>query len=216
MSIKDASNWITNLKHELTKDDFVKLRELNNIPDYKDILSFVNLWLTEGIPFIFKDKPHLYEEIRYKIARGLSLDSKQISLIGSARTGFSYFREDDFKDFTIENSDLDFFIVSQLYFDSIKNEVEEDLKLEKTDESVTKLRQISRGFLCSWHFLNKYPTIKKVNATITNINKWLHTKDTAPKIRQKQNIWAGIKIYKDWHSVVQQHHVNIKYFINCK
>lgn len=209
MSIKDLSNWITSIKHELTKEDFVKLRNLNNIAD-EDIKSLVNLWITEGIPFIFKDKPYLYEKIRHKIASGLSLHSKEISLIGSARAGFSYHNK-ELTDFKIESSDLDLFIVSQFYFNSIKNEIEEELKSD-----IEKNNQIKKGFLNTWHFDNKYPNIKKVNATITNINNWLHEQNDMPKIhgRNKEGEipkWSGIRIYKDWNSAVQQNIISIKH-----
>ena len=45
----------------------------------------VRLWISEGIPFAFRKCPGLYEEVRDSLAKGLELDAKQISVVGSGR-----------------------------------------------------------------------------------------------------------------------------------
>ena len=47
------------------------------------------LWISEGIPFAFRKCPGLYGEVRDSLAKGLELDAKQISVVGSGRLGYS-------------------------------------------------------------------------------------------------------------------------------
>ena len=43
------------------------------------------LWISEGITFGFRKCPGLYEEVRDSLTKGLELDAKQISVVGSGR-----------------------------------------------------------------------------------------------------------------------------------
>ena len=52
-------------------------------------LGVIRLWITEGIPYAFKNHPLLYEEIRAFIAKGVSVHTKEVTLVGSARIGYS-------------------------------------------------------------------------------------------------------------------------------
>ena len=54
-------------------------------------LTLARLWLSEGIPFAFRQNPALYELIRAWIASRLGIDPKDVTLIGSARLGQSLF-----------------------------------------------------------------------------------------------------------------------------
>ena len=47
------------------------------------------LWVSEGIPFAFRECPALYEVARAWLAEQLGLDSREISLRGSGRLGYS-------------------------------------------------------------------------------------------------------------------------------
>jgi len=200
-----TSNWLKKLSYQVTKEDLENFRITQDIKEH-DIENFINLWLTEGIPFAFKDIPFLYQIIRYKLSKDLGIHSKNISLIGSARLGFS---STHFKNFNIENSDLDFFMVSQDYFDKIVEEIKNWLLEEQNDRKKTIKNQKERGFLNTWYIPNCHQYTKKVNTSVTNINTWLHNQDCLPKINKNPK-WAGIRIYRDWDAVVKQNILSLK------
>src|SRR3989338_4203942 len=89
----------------LLKDFFVKAKE-------SERLGIIRLWITEGIPYAFKDNPLLYEEIRTFIAKRVNVHTKEVTLVGSGRTGYSLKKKEWGRKFTPPNSDLDFTIIS--------------------------------------------------------------------------------------------------------
>jgi hypothetical protein len=76
--------------------------------------AIARLWLSEGIPFSFKQNPALYESVRDWLGTRLDVDPKEISLTGSGRIGQSLAPKKLGANFS-EDSDLDFFIVSNTY-----------------------------------------------------------------------------------------------------
>jgi len=77
--------------------------------------GIIRLWITEGIPYAFRDQPLIYEEIREFIAKGVNIHSKEVTLVGSGRIGYSLKKKVWGKTFT-DSSDLDFTIISnELY-----------------------------------------------------------------------------------------------------
>lgn len=84
-------------------------------------LALARLWLSEGIPFAFRQNPALYEQIRSWLASRLSIDPKEITIIGSARLGQSLSGERFGAPFS-ERSDLDFTTVSASLFERLASE----------------------------------------------------------------------------------------------
>ena len=72
-------------------------------------MAIARLWLSEGIPFAFKDCPAIYESIRVWLSSRLLVHPKDISITGSARLGQSLAPQKLGKEFSHE-SDLDLFI----------------------------------------------------------------------------------------------------------
>lgn len=83
--------------------------------------SIARLWLSEGIPYAFKESPILYEEIRSWIATRLDIDPKEISMTGSGRIGQSLAPSKLGTDFS-EKSDLDLFIISENLLNRLRND----------------------------------------------------------------------------------------------
>ena len=46
-------------------------------------ITLAQLWMTEGIPFAFEERPAVYESIRIWLGRELGVHAKQIGLTGS-------------------------------------------------------------------------------------------------------------------------------------
>src|SRR5580704_15190362 len=50
---------------------------------------FVRAWLAEGLPWVFREAPALYGVFRRDIATRMDVDGHEVTLVGSARLGFS-------------------------------------------------------------------------------------------------------------------------------
>lgn len=213
----------------------VKLRELYPDPlllrdvyckiNNNERLGVIRLWITEGIPYAFKDHPLLYEEIRAFIAKGVSVHTKEVTLVGSARIGYSLSEKEWGRKFN-NNSDLDFTIVSNdLYkrtvqdFQKWANDLESRRIAPKDDkEMLTWIKnieyldqKISKGFiqlkLIPYHI--NYSEVKKCYDTIWLLKKKLIDTLIAPNISE-----ASIRVYSSWESCIKQLRINFKYALN--
>jgi len=198
--------------------------------DIKDIFSnaseterygIIRLWITEGIPYAFKDEPLIYENIRDFISKGVNVNSKDVTIVGSGRIGYSLKKKVWGKTFT-HLSDLDFTIISnelfsKLVFDfkrwvsdieskKLKPRAENELKgwlgsIEVVD------RNIPKGFIYTKNLLpySNYQTVRKCYGTMNKLQERLSKTQNAPKISD-----ASIRVYSDWKSCIRQLHVNFK------
>jgi hypothetical protein len=89
----------------------------------REILA--RLWLTEGIPFAFQGTPSVYEEIRGWLSHRLNVHPKEITLVGSARIGYSLAAPPDLGKPFGKHSDLDLCVVSADLFRRFVEAVEQ-------------------------------------------------------------------------------------------
>ena len=164
------------------KGSYLKSSEMfSAIKDLKqnELTGLVQLWLTEGIPFLFQNNPFVYENMRIFLAQRISINPKQITLIGSARTGYSM-DPNKFGRAISNNSDLDFTIVSESIFQNCKTEFlswerdfNDEIILPKNEkersywiENVKLVPfNIARGFIDTHKVPNyeQYPIISRLN-----------------------------------------------------
>jgi hypothetical protein len=90
-----------------------KFREALHLASRRSREEVVRLWLTEGIPFAFRGRPIAYEEVRTWLGARLVVCPKEITIVGSARIGFSLAGRQFGRPFNSE-SDLDFAVTSGL------------------------------------------------------------------------------------------------------
>ena len=83
------------------------------------------LWITEGIPFAFQGNPSIYEEMRGWLSHRLSVHPKEITLVGSARIGYSLASPPELGRPFGKHSDLDLCIVSATLFKQFEEAVEQ-------------------------------------------------------------------------------------------
>lgn len=204
-------------------------------PNYKDIIDSANiagtaelyaisrLWLSEGIPFAFRQLPGLYEIIRDWIAQRLEIHPKELTLIGSARQGSSLAPlPKTGKPFGSE-SDLDWSAISKSLFEKCKTEYLSwvaDYKInivhprnptEKKywdDNLIMCHKALQRGFIDpnkipTW---DRYPVTQLVGNTMWLIKAKCQESEGAPSFKK-----ATIRIYRDWHSFINQLATNLKY-----
>ena len=76
----------------------------------------IHLWLSEGIPYVFRDVPIAYEIVREWLAHHFEVHPKDIVLVGSARLGYSLASNPHFGKQFDEASDIDLAVVSRPLF----------------------------------------------------------------------------------------------------
>ena len=213
-----------------------QLRDLlDHYPDadrLKEILSqssrrgreiFVRLWLTEGIPFAFRKCPAIYEDLRGWLGSRLEIHPKKISLLGSARTGFSMARPPEYgRDFS-HYSDLDFAIVSlELFkqFEDTFNEFERDYLSTAISPRHERervfwganlefgKRNLPLGFFDADKipYFDRYPISQQVGQAMWVVAKKLEVTPETPKVKK-----ASLRVYKNWESLIERVSLNLRW-----
>lgn len=182
--------------------------------------AFVQLWMTDGIPYAFRDCPAVYASMRAWLGRRLGVHAKAISLTGSGRFGESWVPRKLGRAFGPE-SDLDLFLVSLSFFDRVqeefrrwrdeyvrgevlpRNEAEE----RYWDEHRTRGPEVlGRGFLDTrmiptWR---RYETSQDVAQAMWILKRRLEATPNAPRTKG-----ASIRVYRDFSSLVAQESLNL-------
>ncbi len=183
-------------------------------------IAFARLWLSEGIPFAFRECPGLYESVRSWLSVRLDVHAKEINLYGSARLGFSLTPSKLGKRFD-QSSDFDFFVVSSALFGNMKEEfVRWSLDFESGMVTARNSREnkfwkdnnrrgphlIDRGFLDQKMVpnLSSYCTIQRISQVMWLLVEKLKCTKGAPTPRE-----ASIRCYSTWDGFVRQNILNL-------
>ena len=183
--------------------------------------GIIRLWITEGIPHAFKNAPLLYEEIRQFISNGVNVHSKEVTLVGSGRIGYSLKKKVWGKPFT-NKSDLDFTIISNVLYNNLVIDFQKwvgDIESKRlTPKTVYELkgwlgsievvnRNIPNGFIYTKNLLpyKEYPAVRKCYSTMYILKDKLSETRDAPKVSD-----ASIRVYSDWKSCIRQLNINFK------
>ena len=188
----------------------------------RERLGIIRLWITEGIPFVFKNNPILYEEVRSYIAYYLNISPKEVTIVGSARVGYSLTNKEWGREFIPSKSDLDFAIISNsLYNDLVKDFQQwvKDITLYETkpnspDQMIRWLEAIKtvdnnipKGYINvkQLYGTKKYKTVQKCKQTMYELKKKLEKTLNAPAIHD-----SSIRIYSNWAKCIKQLEINFK------
>ena len=185
------------------------------------------LWVSEGIPFAFRDCPALYEEVRTWLAMGLELDPKEISMGGSGRLGYSLASNRWGEAYRPRSSDLDFFAVSERLFEGLRRDFtrwsddydngavvprsEQEGRYWQANRQEAP-RCIEKGFLDSWRVPNRpsYRVFSKANNRLAGLRAKLRETDPGPKPPGT----LTLRCYRDWRSYERQLTLNLKYAVD--
>jgi hypothetical protein len=183
---------------------------------YSALKRFAGIILTEGVPQAYNEFPLAFEFARSKAAEILGIHPKQISLIGSARIGYSLNPNQLGKAFDAAMSDIDLFAISDALFALLAAEHTRFIKLwtagdiqprheiqrgfwesSKTQDPIN----IRRGFLDSNHIptFEDFPVARKFGEAAFKFHANLEN-FSGNKIGKK----ASIRIYQDWESAIRQ------------
>lgn len=210
-SLKQESEKLTAvyLDPVLLKDYFTKARD-------SERYGIIRLWITEGIPFAFKDNPLLYEEIRSFIATGIGVHTKEVTIVGSGRTGYSLTKRKWGNPFVPTTSDLDFVIISNDLFKKLVIDFQKwvsDFHSRKTvplDATQTRSwlnaiatvhRNIPKGYINTRQLFSNYsyPVVKQCNLTMRRLKDKIHLTPSAPSISD-----VSIRVYASWKYCIKQ------------
>jgi hypothetical protein len=185
----------------------------------RDVVA--RLWLTEGLPSAFLTSPAVYEDLRGWLASRLNVHPKEITLIGSARIGYSLAPPPEFgRPFDVK-SDLDLSIVSpslfqrvisafdQFSFDYRSGAVTPRTQWERelwNENLIFGARNIPKGFFDPNKIPNfdRYPVAKQVSQSMWMLVKKLEITPDAPKVKR-----ATMRIYRDWQSFIEKVSFNL-------
>lgn len=192
-------------------------RNVNSIENKALIRHFI----VNNMPYAFKEKPLLYEQMTQYIADKLNITPTEIKLIGSAKTGFSINPNPDYGKVFGTHSDLDFSIISIKLFQELETEFRNwvdqyESKILKpsnlTEETYWKQnvdsgrRQFEKGFIDTKFIPNREPF--KLTREINN-SMW-HIKNSLQLNHKIIVTKATASIYKDWNSFASRLNRNTK------
>lgn len=194
-----------------------QLLEVLDTSGHSDRVAIARQWLSEGVPFAFEHCPAVFESLRIWLALKLGVKAKEISLVGSARLGWSLDPEKLGSPFS-PKSDLDLFVVSQKLFllitedfcrwnsDYVNGRISPTTNKEKVywpDNSKRGPGLISRGFMDAKLIPGGYDR-KNIDDMMSQLVENLNATITAPNLRR-----ASLRCYNSWGSFEDQISLNL-------
>ncbi len=182
--------------------------------------DFLKLYFTEGIPFAFKQNPIIYEQMKGWLSKQINVESKQITMTGSARIGVSLNPSKWGKAFS-EHSDLDLIIVDfelfkkcvtefQLYARDINEKLTKRIRITHLEIANIETMEdtIDRGFIDSNKIPNnkKYVTVYRLYDILSHLLKRLYITENCPHPSK-----ASVRIYRDWDARTEQLYKNYNF-----
>ncbi len=178
-------------------------------------VALARLWLSEGIPYAFRQRPAVYEEMRFWLATRLGIDPKEISVVGSARIGQSLSPDKQGRAFG-EQSDLDLFAVSPSFFTEIVNDFNKwayDYETQAVSPRNDRERRfwddhlkrgpalIHRGFMDAdmVPLLKCYAVSVKIGQAMYLLSEKLKITPLSPSVRH-----ASLRVFSHWGAFVRQ------------
>ena len=190
--------------------------------DGADLNAIARQWLSEGIPFAFKECPAVYESLRSWLSERLDVEAKAVSMTGSGRLGSSLStRKGKLGKPFSPDSDLDLFVVSEELFQSMCHDFcrwssdfrngdvspisnnENKKWLNNVDEGPTN---IGNGFINSWRVPNNevYGVFRNIYLTLSELLRDINASKLAPSFSK-----ASLRCYKSWRSFERQITINL-------
>ena len=185
--------------------------------------AIARLWISEGIPKAFVDRPAIYESLREWLGKHLEVHPKHISITGSGRLGYSLANYKFGQEFS-NNSDIDLFVVSETLFELLKKDFflwadhydkkivipnRKQIKLWPSNKKYGTIN-IDRGFIDSNKIPseNDYVTNKRILQTMFLLVKKLEKIEEAPNPKK-----ASIRCYRNWDSAIKQISFNLSHLV---
>lgn len=182
--------------------------------------AIIRSFITEGVPYAFREVPLLYEIARDFIAKRLGTEAREVTMVGSARLGYSVVPPNYGRAFN-EESDLDLTVFSRALFDGLASDFstwEHDIatgNMKRTgarqerfwDTNLQHLPQnIKRGFIDPYKIPNNYNRTGGILRTVWLLHEKLKITPGSPSVRH-----VSIRVYQGWEAFVKQQSLNLQY-----
>lgn len=200
--------------------DAAALIDVGRTLDYFEQQGLLRLWVSEGIPYAFRNTPMLYENVRGWLATKLNVHAKNITVVGSARLGYSLAPFPVYGRPFGPHSDLDFAIISEWLFGQLSDValkwaadyssglIRATVAEERfwADNLLRLPANIEVGFIDEWKIprRDKYPFVQQVANVFWLLTGKLRLTQDAPPVKK-----TSARVFRDWRSFVDQLHLNL-------
>ena len=175
--------------------------------------TIVKTHVFSGVPYVFRDNPHLLDILRNHLSKLMPIDKMNIIVVGSARTGFSL-SPDAFPRAFSTTSDIDVLIVDTALFDTMWKTMlkwhypRRTSGLARTDSSWAKARR--KELYWGWfvpskiHFdgLSLPAALQPMRDIATN---WFNAFRSLSKYREFSRRNVSGRLYRTWEHALLYH-----------
>lgn len=181
----------------MTKDEFKQ--QIKSLSAYNDIISFADKILANDDIWFFKkyfneNASYKYNEFKYYMSQKFGINPQEITIIGSARFGFSMNPQKNYKDFN-ENSDIDIVIVSKKLFEKLWDDLL--VNFTENDNGLSyKYKDVCRNVFKRFIDTERYPEY-----LTTKNEKWFQQVAGYKKDLQIDYMFPeeiGYRIFRSW------------------
>jgi hypothetical protein len=197
--------------------ELIKVGRTASVHEQKGL---VRLWLSEGIPFAFREVPGMYEIVRGWLGARLKIHPKTITIIGSGRIGYSLAPYPKYGRTFSNKSDLDFTVISDALFSNLsisfakwQNEAMTGVVKPRNSreqlfwsDNLSRLPlNIKNGFVDEWKLPRRpeYPEVQNIAQTMWILLEKLRRTPCGPSVTK-----ATVRVYRNWEALVSQMHLN--------
>jgi hypothetical protein len=197
------------------------LFELNGVEFY----AMLRLLFSEGVPHVFRTEPLLYEAIRDWLSLRLNVHPKDITVIGSARIGYSVSPVPKYGNGFNSSSDLDLACVSNSLFQKVTEAFvtwETDVERNRVKprnpreagfwkENLRVVRDgIGLGFIDPYKIptWTRYPISAQIQETLYVTGEKLKVTSTAPRFSK-----ISLRVYRNWDTFFRHLSLNFSFTI---
>nr|WP_320131704.1 hypothetical protein [uncultured Holophaga sp.] len=184
------------------------------------IQLLANLWISEGFPVAFQQAPYRYDQIRIWVAESLGVSSKEITVVGSARLGFSLSPVKYGKAFN-SSSDLDLAISNKMLFNKLKQEFTsfcddiQNKNIIPRNRSETIIwpenalfisRNLPKNFIDIDKIPNtsRYPLSRQIKSEMAKLQILIQKQTDCPNVKK-----VSIRVYLDFKSFQSRLNTNL-------
>jgi len=166
----------------------------------------VQRYLLDLFPFVFKDKPEIYYDLRNRICKNLGTHPQNFSIVGSAKLGFSIAPKKLGKPFD-DDSDIDIVIISDRLFEEVWFKL-----IEYKDKVVIKLDPEAKQRFRDLQMVLFYGQLRmdKLANSFNFAKKWwqlFNQLSVEPKYGQRQ---IRATIFKSWNHACNYYEKSIE------
>ncbi len=156
----------------------------------------VNSSLLFSLPYVFRQKPELYDEFRRELADSLGVPERAVAVVGSAQLGFSLNPRNLGRPIA-PSSDIDVIVVSQPHFDQAWLELNELTKEIWLQAGFNK----ERIFECKEDLYWGYIRIDRLPRSVSLARDWLPAFSRLSSDDRFGNRVVTGRLYRTWRQV---------------